>query len=114
MGDTPNLGLKEMISGQAYKEVTFNEALYILDCLIQATALNVINEPAGGESNGDCYLVGDTPVGDFAEFTEHDIAMLIAGAWIARTPKEGWRIWVQDEDILKVFDGAAWGDYPGV
>ncbi|MFC3119599.1 DUF2793 domain-containing protein [Jhaorihella thermophila] len=30
------------------------------------------------------------------------------GAWLRLSPQPGWRVWIEDEAVLLVFDGTAW------
>ena len=109
MADFPKIELAELALAQ-YEQIThLNDILWRLCLLTQATALGVENAPGGGESDGDCYIVGASPSGDFATFSEHDFAMLIGGAWVAVTPETGWRCWIQSSyGGLYVFDGVEW------
>ncbi len=37
-----------------------------------------------------------------------NVAYFVDGAWMRLVPRPGWRAWAEDEDLLLVFDGAAW------
>jgi hypothetical protein len=58
MADTPNLAFPEITAGQAQKEVTHNDALRILDALVQTgvVRMDAASAPASA-SNGDVYVV---------------------------------------------------------
>jgi len=36
------------------------------------------------------------------------VALFSGGAWLRLSPQSGWRVWVEDEAVLLVFDGASW------
>ncbi len=74
--------------------------------------LGVANDEAGGDQDGDVWIVGDTPTGAFASFDENDVAMLRQGNWYAWKPFEGMRLVVAG--VRKVFDSGAWVDDPSI
>lgn len=57
---------------------------------------------------GDVWIVGDTPTGAFASFSENDIALFQYGSWYAWAPVAGVRLIVNG--VRKVFNGTAWVD----
>ena len=108
MADTENLELPRLVEGQASGEVTHNEAINRLDSLVMLSIIDRgLTTPPGGESNGDRYLVKATGTGAWAGHDD-EIAMYYDG-WLFSTPQEGWLMYIEDEDILVAYDGAAWG-----
>jgi hypothetical protein len=100
MADTTHLAMPFIEAAQAQKHVTHNEALRVLD----AVAMLCVNDrdlpvPPASPAEGDRYLVASGASGAWAGQD---------GAWAFCAPREGWRLWVADEDILLVFDGASW------
>src|SRR5690606_8405811 len=73
--------------------------------------LGVANDESS-PSDGDVWLVGDTPAGAVAAMDENDIALFQISSWYAWAPVEGIRIVVND--VRKVFDGADWIDDPSI
>jgi hypothetical protein len=73
----------------------------------QNSVLDHINDPPGGPTLGHRYLIGDTPtgvwVGHADEITEWD-----GTSWVYSTLSDGMATWVEDENRLKIFDGASW------
>jgi hypothetical protein len=108
MSNSPLLALPYLSAGQAQKHVTHNDALSLLDGLVQLSVIarNAETPPASPD-DGDRYLLGNTPTGDWAG-QGGTVAIRIAGQWRFATPREGWRCWVADENLLLVFDGGAW------
>lgn len=108
MDSTPNLGLPYIMAAQAQKHVTHNEAIRVLDAVVQLAVLDRdFSSPPATPSDGDRYLVAASASGTWAG---HDgsIAAWLDGAWMFLAPREGWIAWVADERILLAWDGAAW------
>jgi Protein of unknown function (DUF2793) len=107
MNDTPNLNLPYILAAQAQKHVTHNEALRALDAIVQLAVLDRdLATPPGSPADGARYLVAASPTGAWTG-QAGKIAAWQDGAWIFYTPKEGWLVWVADEDILLGYNGAA-------
>lgn len=108
MTDTPKLGITEMEQSQSQKHVTFNEAMFRLDAISQASVADRdLATPPGSPSEGDAYIIAATATGDWLG-SENSIAAYQGGAWVIYAPKVGWRAWVEDESILARWDGSAW------
>jgi len=95
---------------QAQKHVTHNEAIQILDGLVQAVV-----EETGAETPpfepvaGQLFALGTEPTGDWAG-EGGKLALRVAEAWLFLTPREGWRVWDRAAGRYRVHDGAAWTD----
>jgi hypothetical protein len=110
MTDTPHLNLPLLAAAQAQKHVTHNEALAALDAIVQlAVKEKDRTQPPGSPAEGDRYLVGAGASGSFANH-EGEIALFDAGTWRFFTPRAGWRVYVEAQDSILVFDGSAWRD----
>jgi hypothetical protein len=108
MSDTPNLGVTLLEAAQAQKHVTVNEALSRMDALVHLAVISrVVTTPPVSPVEGDRYLVPAAPTGAWAG-QAGKIALWLAGQWEFATPREGWRLWVNAEDALLVFDGSTW------
>ena len=95
---TPNLSLPYIMAARAQKHVTHNEAVRILDALVQlAVADRDLATPPAAPADGARYIVAASP----------------SGAWAILAPKEGWLAWVADENLLLAYDGAAWAGIGG-
>ena len=109
MAETSRLKLPLLAAAQAQKHVTHNEALTALDTLVQASVIDKdLATPPGSPAEGDCYIVAGSPTGTWTGWANR-IARFIDGAWRSYIPREGWQAFVEDEAVLYVFDGAAWG-----
>lgn len=105
---TTNLLLPYILAAQAQKHVTHNEALSLLDGLVQLSVLERdLTAPPGTPADGDRYIVGSGATGDWAGW-DLNVALWTDGAWLRLPPRAGWRAWVEDEGLLLVYDGVDW------
>jgi hypothetical protein len=108
MSDTPLLVLPYLAASQAQKHITHNEALSLLDGLVQLSVISrSLATPPAVIVDGDRYLVALSPA---AAWVGHagQIALRMEGAWRFLQPRKGWVLWVEAENILLVFDGTTW------
>ncbi|MGE0766705.1 MAG: DUF2793 domain-containing protein [Hyphomicrobiaceae bacterium] len=108
MDATPNLDLPYIMAAQAQKHVTHNEAIRVLDAIVQLAVLDRdLDAPPASPAEGDRYIVATSASGGW---TGHDleVAAFQDGAWSFYAPAEGWLAWVADEDSLVAWDGADW------
>lgn len=105
---TANISLKYIVASQAQKEVTINEDLNLLDMLVQATAKGVLNAPPASPAEGDVYIIGDAPTGEWTGRAKH-LAGFFAGVWLIVAPRAGWRVWMEEGKSLR-YQGGAWVD----
>ena len=109
---TSNLALPYILSAQAQKHVTHNEALRHLDALVHLSVVSKTQAtPPTDPPDGDRYIVASGAT-DAWTGQENAIAAFQDGAWAFHQPKPGWLAWIQDQAGQEVFDGAAWID-PG-
>jgi len=111
MTDTINLGLPCIEGSQAQKHVTHNDALRILDTLVQlAVADRDLTAPPGSPAEGQRWIVKASATG---AWTGHDnaIAAWQDGGWQFSAPQTGWCAFVADEAVLVIWNGTAWGDF---
>jgi hypothetical protein len=113
--ESAKLRIPYIAAAQAQKHVTHNEAMTLLDTLVQLSVLDKdLTAPPGSPDEGDCYIVagaGGTATGAWAGW-EKRVARFIDGEWRSYLPGEGggagWLAWVLDEDAMYRFDGADW------
>lgn len=113
MTDTSNLGLPCIDAAQAQKHVTDNEALRILDSLVQLAVLDRdLNAPPGSPNEGERWIVkaSPAPTGDWAGHGDQ-IAAWQDGGWQFSTPQLGWIAYAVDEGALLTWNGTAWDDF---
>ena len=105
---TTHLLLPYVVAAQAQKHVTHNEALRLLDGLVQLSVLDRdLTVPPASPADGDRYIVGSGATGDWAGW-DLNVALWTEGVWLRLPPRTGWRAWVEDEGLLLVYDGAGW------
>jgi len=105
---TTNLALPYLLAAQAQKHVTHNEALRLLDGLVQLSVLDRdLAVPPGSPTDGDRYIVASGGTGDWAGW-DQNVALWADGVWLRLPPRTGWRAWVEDEGVLLVYDGSGW------
>jgi Protein of unknown function (DUF2793) len=108
MEETANLKLPFIMPSQAQKHVTHNEALAILDAVVQLSVLDCdLTFPPGIPGEGDRHIVA---AGSTDAWAGHDgeIAAWQDGGWIFLAPRPGWLAWVRDEGALYCFEGPDW------
>jgi hypothetical protein len=105
---TPNLTLPYIMPSQAQKHVTHNEAIRMLDALVQMSVLDRdLATPPAEPVDGDRYLVAPDGTGEWAG-EDGSLAAFQDGAWAFFAPRPGWLAWVADEAALLAFDGTDW------
>ncbi len=105
---SPRLSLPYLVAGQAQKEVMHNEALQIMDALVQPAALSAdLAIPSTSPAMGACWIVGGYAAGEWAGH-DGEIAQWTDGGWRFSQPSTGWRCHVIDRDAMMVHDGTAW------
>ena len=102
---TTKLGLTTMTASQSQKHVTFNEALFQLDKIVQLAVIDKdLSTPPGSPTTGDTYIVGGSATGDWLG-KENNIASYDGDGWVFFAPNDGWFCWVDDENELYFYDG---------
>ncbi len=110
MEQSANLQLPYIMPSQAQKHVTHNEAIRSLDAIVQLSVVDRdLVAPPGTPTDGDRFLVAAAASGVWSG-KDGKVAAWQDGAWAFLTPRPGWMVWVEDEERLLAFDGAAWSD----
>ena len=109
MPDTStHLSLPYIQPSQAQKHVTHNEAVQLLDALVQLAVIDrSLTAPPALPQDGDRYIVAVGATGDWAGW-DLNIVYRIGGAWLRLMPRTGWMVWVADEARHLVWDGNSW------
>ena len=109
---TEILQLRVWLENTLQNSIPANDNSLRLEALLRP-CLGVANDETGTDEQGDVWIVGDTPAGAFASFSENDIAIRKMDTWYAWAPVEGLRLVVND--VRKVFDGSGgWIDDPSI
>lgn len=65
-----------------------------------------LTAPPGSEVNGAIYLISGSPSGDWSSYSAGDLVQYTSSAWVRFVPREGWQVWVADEDIVYTCTGS--------
>lgn len=102
------LSLPLILPSQAQKHVTVNEALRLLDLVVQlAVADRDRTAPPAAPTLGARHIVAAGASGAWAG-RAGSVALWEGAAWAFFAPLAGWRAHVVAENALATFDGAAW------
>lgn len=105
---TPNLSLPFIMPSQAQKHVTHNEAIELLDMIVQLTLeATQANEPPVAPHEGQAWSLGAAPTGDWSG-QAGKIATWRGGGWLFVSTREGWMAWVKADAMLKVISNGQW------
>lgn len=104
---TELLNLEEMTSSMANKFVLYNRNLRQLEALTIRALSRTNGGPPVSPVAGDTYIV-DVATGAWASATINQIAHYSFGIWRFYSAIEGVRLWVNNEDIVVVYNGSAW------
>lgn len=120
MTTSPLVGLPLIDTQQAQPEVAHNTALLLLQALFNGVKDKDLATPPVGPADGDAYIVAGSPTGAWVGWANH-IAIWYVNAWFfvpgfttagaiiaMGANQEGLTVWVRDEDVTYVWNGAAW------
>lgn len=105
---TARLSLPLLHAGQAQKELDHNEALALLDLAVQPIVVaSGVNVPPGDPSPGACWIVGSSPIDQWAG---HALALAgwTAGGWRFVAPRAGMVVWRATDAMTVRYDGLQW------
>ncbi len=110
--ESVKLRIPYIAAAQAQKHVTHNEAMTLLDTLVQLSVIDKdLAAPPGSPAEGDTYIVAADGAGAWIGWDKR-IARFIDGTWRSYLPGEGdgagWLAYVIDEETLYVFTGTDW------
>jgi hypothetical protein len=106
--ETPNLSLPFILPAQAQKHVTHNEAIELLDMIVQLTFESAqASTPPSAPSEGQTWGLSAAPTGAWSG-QGGMIASYRGGGWLFVAPQDGWMAWCKDATDLKVRTGGAW------
>ncbi|MFV0301691.1 MAG: DUF2793 domain-containing protein [Paracoccus sp. (in: a-proteobacteria)] len=101
-------------AAQAQTHITQNEALRLLDGLVQLSVLDRTHAaPPTAPADGDRDLVASGATGLWAGW-DGNIAYWVDGAWLRLVPRPGWLAWVAEEEMFLVWNGTGWQTVGGV
>lgn len=105
---TTHLLLPYILAAQAQKHVTHNEALRLLDAMVQLSVLNRdLAAPPVSPADGDRHIVASGATGLWADW-DLNVALRVDGVWMRLVPRPGWLAWIADEQAFVVWSGSVW------
>lgn len=105
---TPRLALPMLQPGQAQKELYHNEALALLDIVVQPAVIAVgLNIVPTSPAIGNCWVVGQSPTGGWAGAASK-LAGWTAGGWRFVAPIDGMVVWSRADSLEARFIGGSW------
>ncbi len=108
-----HLQMPYIMPSQAQKHVTHNEALRMLDAIVQLSVDGTsLSEPPSSPVEGERHIIATGATGDWSG-KDNQIAAFIDGAWMYFAPQEGWLAWDKSADKLLAFGNSAWGAVGG-
>src|SRR5690348_4865491 len=107
MTDTPRLALPAIEAAQAQKHVTHNEALVLLDALVQLTVESrALTEPPDTPVEGTAFIPASGATGAWSGW-DGQIAVYNAG-WLRIVPVPGLKAWVREERLTLTYEDGIW------
>ncbi len=108
MSQSPHLNLPYILPSQAQKHVTHNEAVRMLDGLVQLSVLSAQSGiPPQDPAEGDRHIVGVAASGEWSG-REGMVAQFIDGAWMFHQPREGWIAFDNGQQAALIFIVTGW------
>jgi hypothetical protein len=110
MSATTRLALPFIAPQQAQKQVTYNEAMALLDVLVQPVVKSrTLTAPPSSPTVGDAYVVAIGATGAWA--AKDGQFAIWRGAWEFRAPATGWLTYVEDTAQLALYEAGAWSSF---
>lgn len=111
MDATPRLHLPYIAPQQAQKQVTYNEAMRLLDLLVQPAVLSrSLGAPPADPAEGDSFIVAGGAGGAWTGH-EQEFATWIDGGWSFSSAATGWLCFVADAAEIAVFASGGWTSF---
>ena len=105
---TTHLLLPYILASQAQKHVTHNEALRLLDAMVQLSVLDrTRTAPPASPVDGDRHIVASGATGLWTGW-DLNVAFWVDGVWMRLVPRPGWLAWIAAEQAFVVWNGSAW------
>lgn len=108
---TPNMGIPEMPQNSMQPSVPFNDAMQLIDALMQLAPQDkdLAAPPVTISADvGKTWIIPASPTGAWAGRATQVALCTGVGLWRYFTPKAGWRAFVQDEAADYRFVSGAW------
>ena len=108
---TTHLLLPYILASQAQKHVTHNEALRLLDALVQLSVIDrTRTAPPVSPTDGDRHVVASGATGLWVGW-DLNVAFWVDGVWMRLVPRPGWLAWIAAEQMFLVWNGSSWDPF---
>lgn len=108
METSPNIKLPYILPSQAQKHVTHNEAIRMLDSLVQVAVISAsLSIPPVAPNEGDRYIVGASSI-EAWQGHDNKLAAFVDNAWQFFNAREGWLVWNSDSANALIHVGGEW------
>jgi hypothetical protein len=105
---TSRFGLPLLTAGQAQKDVTYNEAMALVDALITPIVESIAPSTIPiSPAPGQCWVVGALPTGAWLGFS-NALACWTEGGWRFANAVVGMSVWNRDDAMIAHFEAGAW------
>ena len=103
---TLKFALPLLLSSQAQKDVTVNQALTQLDAIVQLSVISrIVGTPPASPANEEAYIVPAGATGAWTGQTNNiAIYLTSTGGWVFITPRTGWLVWSQADATFYAFN----------
>ena len=107
MNTAPHLKIDLVMTNQAQKETTVNEAIITIDALINCGVIkSELNVPPDSPENGDLYIIGHEPINEWQN-QSLNVAYFFE-SWRFIIPNPGLTIWASDAETNLTYNGKKW------
>ena len=108
METTQRFSLPLLSAGQAQKELFHNESLLVADSLIcGAVEESARDDPPPAPEAGDCYIVGNSPTGDWSSHPGQ-LAMYSEAGWRFVAPVDGLAMLDKSSGAMTIYRDGVW------
>jgi hypothetical protein len=103
----PRFALPLLFAGQSQKEMSFNEAILLVDFLLQPVIQGTTATVPSAPTPGQCWIITSGASGVFAART-NQIAAWSEGGWRFIVPIEGMRVYDRTRTGHRFYSGSVW------
>lgn len=104
---TDRYALPLVQTGQAQKDVTYNDAIGAIDSLLHLAVEGVAASRPAAPAAGQCWIIATAATGPWTGHDGHIAAFTSAG-WAEITPRDGCLAWNKEAGVFAVFQNGSW------
>jgi hypothetical protein len=110
MTESTNFKVPFISPSQAQKHVTHNDAIEVIDSLIQRLAKDSsLSSPPASPAQGDIYIIASSPAATgLWSGQENSLARFDGSVWKFSVPQDGWQVYDQTSGNFMIFGGTSW------